>query len=207
MKLILGSDLIFLLKYGYNLTGISKDQMRIGYVNTAVKGRDEKTKLFMENVKNKIRENGYNFEEIDIEGKTIEELKEFFKDKNAIHIDGGSTFYLLNAMKESNFDNLLVELLTQGKVFIGTSAGAAIMGPTIRSSSGIPENPTEEMLKGLNLMPYMIQAHYTDDKKDEYKEKIKDLQVPVKIFRDGQGMFCEDGVCKFVGDGEEVKLN
>jgi len=70
MKLILGSDLSFLLKYGYNLTGISKDRMKIGYVNTAAKGLNEEKQLFMQKVKNTIRENGYNFEEIDIEGKT-----------------------------------------------------------------------------------------------------------------------------------------
>ncbi|MFA5936306.1 MAG: hypothetical protein WC822_00300 [Candidatus Paceibacterota bacterium] len=38
MKLILGSDLSFLLKYGYALTGIPKDQMKIGYITTASKG-------------------------------------------------------------------------------------------------------------------------------------------------------------------------
>ncbi len=206
MKLILASDLSFLLKYGYDLTGISKEDMRIGYVNTAVKGRDEKTKLFMENVKDKIRENGYNFEEIDIEGKNKEQLEEFFKDKNIIHIDGGSTFYLLNAMKENGFDKLLIELLEQGKVYIGTSAGAAIMGISIKSSSGIPENPSKEMLRGLDLVPFVIQAHYTDDKKEEYKEKTKDLEYPVKFLRDGQGFLVKDGDYKFIGDGKEVKF-
>ncbi|MEK7557991.1 MAG: hypothetical protein AAB530_02170 [Patescibacteria group bacterium] len=38
MKLILASDLSFLLKYGYNLTGIPKSEMKIGYVTTASKG-------------------------------------------------------------------------------------------------------------------------------------------------------------------------
>jgi len=38
MKLILASDLSFLFKYGYELTGIPKDQMRIGYITTASKG-------------------------------------------------------------------------------------------------------------------------------------------------------------------------
>jgi dipeptidase E len=206
MKLILGSDLSFLLKYGYGLTGIPKNRMKIGYVNTAVKGRDEKTKLFMANVKDKIRANGYSFEEIDIEEKTKEQLEEFFKDKNIIHIDGGSTFYLLNAMKANGFDKLLIELLKQGKVYIGTSAGAAIMGVTIKSSSGIPKNPSKEMLRGLGFVPFVIQAHYTDDKKGEYREKTKDLEYPVKFLRDGQGFFVEDDKYIFVGDGEEVEF-
>ena len=76
MKLILASDLSFLLKYGYDAVGISKDQMRIGYVITASKVARDKT--WSENVKKEIFNNNYFFEEFDIEGKTKEEIKSFF---------------------------------------------------------------------------------------------------------------------------------
>ncbi|MEI7765788.1 MAG: hypothetical protein WCI93_04385, partial [bacterium] len=52
MKLILASDYTFLLKYGYNLTGIPKDQMKIGYVNTAIQVEDDKDKEFIDKAKN-----------------------------------------------------------------------------------------------------------------------------------------------------------
>ncbi|MFA6514745.1 MAG: Type 1 glutamine amidotransferase-like domain-containing protein [Candidatus Paceibacterota bacterium] len=204
MKLILASDLSFLLKYGYDLTGISKNQMSVGYVTTASKGTPNSD--YIKKYSKIISENGIYLKEIDIENKNEEELRAFFKDKNIIHIEGGSTFYLLNAMKANGFDKLLIELLNQGKVYIGTSAGAAIMGITIKSSSGIPENPTKEMLRGLGLAPFVIQAHYTDDKKEEYKEKTKDLEYPVKFLRDGQGYFVEDDNYTFIGEVEEVKI-
>jgi peptidase E len=95
MKLILASDLSFLLKYGYDLTGISKSEMKIGYVITA--GKVARSP-FLDNVKKIIKDEGYSFEEIDIEGKTQNELRSFFKDKNVVHIEGGNTFYLLKAI-------------------------------------------------------------------------------------------------------------
>ena len=96
MKIILASDLSFLLKYGYDLTGISKSEMKIGYVTMASKGSRDKT--FLEKVKNSMRENDISFEEIDIEEKSKDELLNFFKNKNVIHIEGGNTFYLLKAI-------------------------------------------------------------------------------------------------------------
>jgi len=208
MKLILASDLSFLLKYGYNLTGIPKEQMKIAYVTTATKGaRDQ---AFFTNVKNQIIANGYNFEDIDIEGKTLDELRAVFKDKNIIHIEGGNTFYLLKALRETGFDKILKELLEEGKVYIGTSAGSYIMCPTIEVTDW------DKTVKGrfgvtdftaLNYVPFLLKAHYQDKKEDDVREHLKTLKYPLRILRDGQGIVVEDGHYTFVGDGEETKLD
>ena len=39
----------------------------------------------------------------------------FFKNKNVIHVEGGNTFYLLKAIRESGFAEVLKELLNEGK--------------------------------------------------------------------------------------------
>lgn len=206
MKLILASDLSFLLKYGYDLTGIVKDQMRIGYVITASKGARDKT--FIEKVKGSMLKNGYNFEEIDIENKTKEELLDFFGDKNIIHIEGGNTFYLLKAVRESNFVEVLKELLDQGKVYIGTSTGAYIMCPTIEvanwSEDGKDRFGVDDFF-ALNYVPFVLKAHYKDEQEIKIKEKIKTLKYPLRILRDGQGILAEDGRYKFIG-GDEVNF-
>jgi len=209
MKLILGSDLSFLLKYGYDLTDISKDQMRIGYVNTAAKGLDKEKQLFMQKVKNTIRENGYNFEEIDIEGKTRDELVNFFKDKNVIHVDGGSTTYLLRAMRETGFDKILKELIGQGLVYIGTSAGAYIVCPSIEVSDWEPDSKDKfgviDFL-ALNYVPFVLKVHYKDEQEEFVKEKMKTLKYPLHILHDGEGIFYENGECKFISDNPETIL-
>ena len=208
MKLILASDYTFLIKYGYNLTGIPKDQMKIGYVNTAIQVESDKDKDFMDRAKNTIKENGYNFDEINIDGKSEDELKDFFKDKNIIHIDGGNTFYLLKKIKETGFDSILKELLKQGLVYIGTSAGAYVMCPTIEVSAWNPDNKKFGLddFTALNYVPFVLRVHYKEKYEELVKEKIKTLKYPLHILRDGQGMFCENGIYKFIGDGEEAKL-
>ncbi|MFA6094782.1 MAG: Type 1 glutamine amidotransferase-like domain-containing protein [Candidatus Paceibacterota bacterium] len=208
MKIILASDLSFLLKYGYNLTGISKSEMKIGYITTASKV-SRSNKDFFENIKIKIRESGYFFEEMDIEGKNKEELRGFFKDKNIIQIEGGNTFYLLKVIRETGFDEILKELLNEGKVYMGTSAGSYVMCPTIEVSTWNDDGKDKfgvTDFTALNYVPFVLKAHYKDTSGDLIKEKTKTLKYPLHILRDGQGIFCENGVCKFVGEGEEVKF-
>ncbi len=206
MKLILASDLSFLLKHGYNLTGISRDQMKIGYITTASKGdRGD----FSRKLKYAIRDNGYDFEEIDIEGKTKEEIKNFFKDKNIIHMEGGNCFYLMRAIRETGFAEILKKLLDEGKIYIGTSAGAYIMCPSIEVADW------DETGKGrfdvtdftaLNYVPFVLKVHYKDEAEKKVKEKMKTLKYPLCILRDGQGILVEDGKYTFVGDGKETEL-
>ncbi|MFA7252547.1 MAG: Type 1 glutamine amidotransferase-like domain-containing protein [Candidatus Paceibacterota bacterium] len=210
MKLILASDLSFLLKYGYNLTGISKDKMKIGYVTTASKGARTFGQRVQEIIIPTIRENGYNLEEIDIKDKSKEELLTFFKDKNVIHIEGGNTFYLLKIIRETGFADILKELLSENRVYIGTSAGSYIMCPTIEVSDWSDETIDRfgvSDFTALNYIPFCLRAHYADEKELEVRTKMKNLKYPLRILRDGQGIVVQDGKYTFVGDGIEVKLD
>ena len=208
MKLILASDLSFLLKYGYKLTGILKDKMKIGYITTASKVAREKT--FFEDVKNKIIENGYSIYEFDIEGKSKKEIKSFFQDKNIIHLEGGNTFYLLKIIRETGFADILSELLKEGKVYIGTSAGAYVMCPTIEvanwNSDGKDRFNVNDFT-ALNYVPFVLKVHYTDEKKQTMKNNLINLKYPLHILKDGQGILVEDDQYTFLGDEEETILN
>ena len=193
MRIILGSDLSFLLGHGYALTGIPKSEMKIGYVVTAAKGARHQD--FFENVKTKIRENGYPIDEYDIEGKTKEEIIAFFSDKNIIQIEGGNTFYLLKAIRNSGFEEALKEMLEQGKVYIGISAGAYVMCPTIEVSnwdeSGKDRFGVTEF-SALNYVQFFVKAHYKDEIFEVVNEKEKSLSSSLYRLRDGQGLLIEN---------------
>ena len=207
MKLILSSDYTFLLKYGYGLTGIPKDQMRIGHIITATKGTG---KAFNPKYKIIIEENGYNLDSFDIEDKSEEEIRNFFKDKNIIQVEGGNTFYLLKAIRETGFSKILKEFLEEGKVYIGTSAGAYIMCPSIEVSNWNPDGKDKFGLTdftALNYVPFVLKVHYKEEQEERVREGIKTLKYPIRILRDEQGIIAEDGKFTFMGDGEEVKLN
>ncbi len=207
MKLILSSDNSFLLKYGYDLTGIPKDQMKIGYIITASKGaRTDANQKY----RNQIKEQGYILNEFDIENRTENEIREFLNDKNIIQVEGGNSFYLLKAVKNSGFDRVLKELLLEDKIYIGTSAGAYLACPTIQISDWSDDSISRFGITdftALNYVPFVLKVHYTDEQKDLVQEKMKELKHPLRILRDGQGILVEDNKYTFLGDGEEVVLN
>jgi dipeptidase E len=202
MKLLLASDGKFVIEEGYKILGIPKDQIHIGYITTASKGATNTEYIKIH--KQLMKESGYSFEEIDIENKNESELKKFFSDKNIIHMEGGNTFYLLKAIKKFGFDKILREFINEGKIYIGTSAGTSIMGPDISISSHKPEGISKDELIGLKLVPFLIKCHYTDEKKVEYLERLKNLEYPVRFLRDGQGILVEDDKYTFIGKEDEV---
>jgi dipeptidase E len=207
MKLILASDLSFLLKYGYDLTGIPKSEMKIGHITTAYKVSRSNIEFFKK-VSEIIKENGYHMEDFDIEGKTKEEIKDFFKDKNVVHIEGGNTFYLLKAIRKTGFADILKELLDEGKVYIGTSAGSYVMCPTIEVSDWNPDGKDRfgvTDFTALNYVPFVLKVHYKDEAENLVKEKMKTLKYPLRILRDGQGILVENDKYTFIG-GEEIIL-
>jgi len=208
MKLILASDLSFLLKYGYDLTGISKSEMKIGHITTAYKVSRSNIEFFKK-VSEIIKENGYDMEDFDIEGKTKEEIKDFFKDKNVVHVEGGNTFYLLKAIRETGFADILKELLDEGRVYIGTSAGSYIMCPTIEVSDWNPDGKDRFGITdftALNYVPFVLKVHYKDEAENLVKEKMKTLKYPLRILRDGQGILVENNEANFYGEQNETIL-
>lgn len=206
MKLILASDRTFLLRYGYACTGIPKDAMEIGYVTTAAKVA--RTPLFFEETKNMMRANGYAFEEVDIAGKTREWVRDFFRKKNVMQIEGGNTFYLLKVVKETGFDETLRVWCGEGKPYIGTSAGAYIMCPTIAVADWSVDGKDRYGVRdftALNYVPFVLKAHYSDAMEPLVQRKKKTLSYPLRVLRDGQGLLVEDGRCTFIG-GHETKV-
>ncbi len=207
-KLLLASNGTFLIEQGYGLLGVPLAQIKIGYVTTASKGAE--STAYLERHKKAMTERGYNFEETDIEGKGEQELRDFFKDKNVIHVEGGNTFYLLKAVKETGFDKILKDLIDQGKIYVGTSAGAYIACPTIEVSTWGPNQKDRYGVTdftALNLVPFLLKAHYTDDMKELIKERAAQSKYPVRVLKDGQGILVENGSYRFVGEGEEVNTS
>lgn len=89
MKLLLTSKEKFLITKGYDLLGIPKDKLKIGYITTSLKTTANTDYLsYMKEFEDEMRENNISFEEFDIEGKSEKEIQNFFRDKNAIQVTG-----------------------------------------------------------------------------------------------------------------------
>lgn len=204
-RLLLASNGSFVIEEGFSLLFDDISKIRLAYITTAGKGSADKT--YLETHREMMKKEGIAFEELDIEGKTESELRELLKDKNAVYVEGGNTFYLLKAVRESGFERVIKELIEKGVPYIGSSAGSYIACPTIEMAAWKPKQKDRFGVKNftaLNLVPFLVTAHYTSDMENVLKEKILNSQYPTRILQDGQGILVEDDKYGFVGEGEEI---
>ena len=57
-----------------------------------------------------------------------------------IYMMGGNTFYLLDVIRKTSFDDKIRDFLSKGKIYIGSSAGSIIIGNTIEAAAPFDEN-------------------------------------------------------------------
>ena len=82
---------------------------------------------------------------------------------DAIFLGGGNTFTLLSEIRRSGFDDLLLQLHRGGKILIGESAGALVLGPTIEPIRFIDEPekaPELNDFRGLGLFHFFPAVHF-----------------------------------------------
>ncbi|WP_213421210.1 Type 1 glutamine amidotransferase-like domain-containing protein [Bhargavaea massiliensis] len=65
---------------------------------------------------------------VDVESESPNDLLQ----KDVIYINGGNPFHLLEQVRKSGADRVLVELAQKDAVIVGVSAGAVLLGPDIR---------------------------------------------------------------------------
>jgi dipeptidase E len=84
---------------------------------------------------------------------------------------GGNAFLLRRAMLESGFDELLHDILGEGLIYGGWSAGACVAGTSLRpiglmdvpDVTAVGYGPGEPVWEGLGLVPFTIIPHHASD--------------------------------------------
>lgn len=155
-----------------------------------------------------MRDLGFNVQEVDIEGMNKNQIMDIFQLKDIIFVDGGNTFYLLNAMRKCGFEGVIRKLLKQGKVYVGVSAGSIVAGKTIKPAVWLGDkNIGLKKLKGLGLVSFDIFVHYTPEWMDIIKKQIPDEKKRIKslkILTDDQAILVQGKEAHLIGDGDAV---
>ena len=111
------------------------------------------------------------------------------------YVCGGNTFYILDRMRKTGVDKILINAVKKGKFYLGVSAGSNIAGPDIEVANLGDSNDIKlKDLKGLKIVSCIAIPHYNQKDKnaiEKFKEKRKG--EPVVTLTDDQAIFVEDG--------------
>lgn len=158
------------------------------------------------------KKEGYQVEELDLDGKSEDELRNILSKKELVYVEGGNTYYLMKAIRASGFEKVIKELLPKGLIYMGGSAGSYVCCPTIEMAGLRHQDAKYNKfgvtdLTGMNLVPFILAVHYSSQYKEFIKEKIAQSKYPWKILTDEQALLVRDGEVELVGNQEEVVLS
>jgi len=142
-----------------------------------------------------MKEMGFNVLEIDIEGKTEQQVRELIRLRDIIFIEDGNAFLLLKSMRKCNFAKIMQGLLKEGKVYLGVGSGSIVAGKTIRTASWLGQKNEVGLMgtKGLNLVNFDIFPHYSSEWDSVIKKKLpfKWQRKKVRIITDKQAVLSQ----------------
>ncbi len=112
-----------------------------------------------------LHELGYTVVEVDLLGKNTEQLTAECADANIIFIAGGNTTYLVDQAQRAGFYSVVSAALQQGKMYIGSSAGSILAGPSVEPfiAEDVPELALDFVLQDsacLGLVDFIVLPHY-----------------------------------------------
>jgi len=133
---------------------------------------------------------------------------------DAIWVNGGNTYYLLDWVRRSGMAAALPNLLTD-RLYVGVSAGSMLVGPSIESNTPIfPEedNHKSDDLKGLGLVPFAVIPHlfspsFPNSSPSHIEKFAATVRYPVYALDDASAIEVVAGRVRIVSVGKTFTYN
>jgi dipeptidase E len=125
----------------------------------------EKVVFYVNSGKKALEELGLIVDVLEISTATSDEINTKLKDNNFIYVTGGNTFFLLQELKRTGADKIIIEEVTAGKLYIGESAGAMVTSANIeyvKEMDSVKKAPELVNFDALGLVEFYTIPHYTN---------------------------------------------
>lgn len=200
-KLLLTSDgfeNIEISKVFLKLVGKSVGDIKILFIPTASRTREEL--IYVEKSRKELLSIGVNEENI-IVYNLDREINDGLGEFDVVYVCGGNTFYLLYKVKEVGFGEKIKQMVADGVVYVGVSAGSILVGPDIEICSRHEDRNDVRLedLAGLGLTDKILSPHYVDEEEGIVEKFKKETGNKVTRLRDGEALLINGDVEEVIG--------
>ena len=137
----------------------------------------EKVNFFVKSGRKALEKMGMIVDELEVSTAASEDIANKLAKNDYIYITGGNTFFLLQELKRSGADKIIIEQVNAGKLYIGESAGAMVASANIEyagAMDSVKKAPDLENFCGLGLTDFYTVPHHTNAPFKKAVEKIKE---------------------------------
>ncbi len=144
------------------LVGKPADRISVGLIQNAA-DVEKGPKLWLDAQLKALTKNSRDVEIIDLREYRGDRrrLEEKLASKDVIWLGGGNTYYLRWLLSETKADEIITQLVKDGTVYGGSSAGAIVAGPTLKyfEAADDPNDAPTVIFGGLNLTESVVVPH------------------------------------------------
>jgi len=106
-------------------------------------------------------------------------------DIDAIYVSGGNSFEMLRRIRQSGFDQDIIQYVKTGVIYIGGSAGAHLASPDISHIQAFdPVSPGMTDFRGLELWNGLLICHYSPERASICEKLQRTSPYPLHLLTD-----------------------
>lgn len=136
----------------------------------------EKVSFYVEEDVNSLVKLGLKVEQLEISTAPHNEIASKLSETDYLFIEGGNTFFLLQELRRTGTDKLILEHVNKGKLYIGASAGSVIASCNIEYMKYMDDIDAAPYLNGdfssLGIVDFSIVPHSTNFPFEKAAQKI-----------------------------------
>ena len=212
-KIFLTSQSNFVIEQLSALANINPKETSIAFIINAQKPflKEYPDPKWVKDEYSKLLELGYIIEKVDLDTLNPNTIYQELQKFDIIYCCGGSALYLIISMRQSGFIKVINRLLSEGKIYVGSSAGSMVCAPSLEMKTILDDSSqANDLIEGMNgdytglgLVNFLVSPHFNNPDYIPYFTRMVQFdsprpEYPILFLTDNQGIWIENNKLEII---------